>query len=470
MASPFVAGVSVLVREAMQLAGYESIDQDRIEAHLRETADRCDDPASEQTYLRMNVRRAIDDLLAEGHAGSDSSEQSIFVHGRALHVSGTSDVNTIQVDLRTQLRVAVNGDVYEFARSSLDRLLVQGSGSFSTAVIHGTAGDETVTGRPDEFQISGGGVHIVVRDVQQVAFHAGGGTDVAHLSDSAGGDRFYAHADRSVLSGVGYRQEVVGFDRVFASATAGGHDEAHFYDSSHNDRFYARPDHWTMSGRGYQNRGSGFDRVQAHATLGGDDQAILYDTAGDDRFHSRVTEASLGSAVRQTRVHGFDRVTAHAVSGGQDHAYFHDSPSADRFEAHPTQATMSGLGYYHRARGFDLYHAQSAGSLDSAELYGSFAEDHLTSGADSVALQGPGYAISVDRFEIVRAAGGGGNDRATLSDVRVDDLTYGLEHATWSQNGVGSRSISDFAVIMLATGRGEADLVALQYVFREAGR
>jgi subtilisin family serine protease len=73
MATPYVAGVSTLVRQAMQFAGRTSITQNDIYDHLRRTADRVWDSATNQSYLRINVGRAIDALMPRADSDSATS-------------------------------------------------------------------------------------------------------------------------------------------------------------------------------------------------------------------------------------------------------------------------------------------------------------------------------------------------------------------------------------------------------------
>jgi len=63
MATPYVAGASVLIREAMTQAGRTGIDQDAIYQVMRETADPLFDAETGETYLSLNVERAIDSIL-----------------------------------------------------------------------------------------------------------------------------------------------------------------------------------------------------------------------------------------------------------------------------------------------------------------------------------------------------------------------------------------------------------------------
>ena len=71
MASPYLAGISVLVREAMQFAGVPHVSQDDIYAVLRDTADSVWDPITSQHYQRVNVEEAIHSVMPKDDYGSD---------------------------------------------------------------------------------------------------------------------------------------------------------------------------------------------------------------------------------------------------------------------------------------------------------------------------------------------------------------------------------------------------------------
>lgn len=70
MAAPYVAGASVLVREAMEFVGYTNITQDTIYDHMMSTADEIFDTATNATYKRLNVGAAIAALMPEDDFGS----------------------------------------------------------------------------------------------------------------------------------------------------------------------------------------------------------------------------------------------------------------------------------------------------------------------------------------------------------------------------------------------------------------
>lgn len=68
--APYLAGASVLVREAMELVGRQNIDQQLIYDHLRSTADTILDAATGQEYLRLNMATAIAALMPADDFGS----------------------------------------------------------------------------------------------------------------------------------------------------------------------------------------------------------------------------------------------------------------------------------------------------------------------------------------------------------------------------------------------------------------
>ena len=70
MAAPYVAGTSVLLRQAIDFAGMQNITQDMIYGIMRNTADLFFDSATNQSYHRLNFGRAIDSVMPEDDYGS----------------------------------------------------------------------------------------------------------------------------------------------------------------------------------------------------------------------------------------------------------------------------------------------------------------------------------------------------------------------------------------------------------------
>jgi hypothetical protein len=131
---------------------------------------------------------------------------------------------------------------------------------------------------------------------------------------------------------------------------------------------------------------------------------------------------------------------------------------------------MSGVGYYNYARGFGHFSAVASNGRDTAQLAGSFADETLESSAQLTELRGRGFRISAERFESVRVTGGGGSDQATFRDVKPGDRVSGRATLASIENAASARSVDGFADVLLIGDQVNADLAALEYVFRQAGR
>ena len=71
MSAPYVAGASVLVRQAMEMTGYAGINLTTIADHLHATADAVYDALTSHTYDRLNLERAIDTLIPGDSVGDN---------------------------------------------------------------------------------------------------------------------------------------------------------------------------------------------------------------------------------------------------------------------------------------------------------------------------------------------------------------------------------------------------------------
>ena len=86
MAAPYVAGASVLIREALEFVGVTNVNQDMIYDWMRNTADTVYDSATGQNYFRLNVGRALDAILPNDEFGSTAGS----AHGLGVVVDTVS--------------------------------------------------------------------------------------------------------------------------------------------------------------------------------------------------------------------------------------------------------------------------------------------------------------------------------------------------------------------------------------------
>ena len=104
-----------------------------------------------------------------------------------------------------------------------------------------------------------------------------GSGDVAHLSDSAGDDRFVGRPTYSKLTGDDFFYRAKGFDEVYASAGE-GNDEAELYDSDSDDLLEAGTDWARLSANSddydFLYEVLAFNAVTAKATTGTDTKDV----------------------------------------------------------------------------------------------------------------------------------------------------------------------------------------------------
>ncbi len=112
MASPYVAGASVLVRQAMEMAGWSNITVDSIAEHLHNTADSVFDSITRASYDRLDLQQAIDAIIPDDNVG-DTSATAMSLNLTSGLTSGHWDgwINSLQDD-----------DLYRFTANSSGRL------------------------------------------------------------------------------------------------------------------------------------------------------------------------------------------------------------------------------------------------------------------------------------------------------------------------------------------------------------
>ncbi len=117
MASPYVAGASVLVREAMEFVGYTNITQDTIYNHMIATSDSFFDSATNQSYSRLNLEAAIDALMPTDDYGStEAGAYSLGTLSSNISLSGhigtlnDKDFFTFTADVAGTVSMSVTGD------------------------------------------------------------------------------------------------------------------------------------------------------------------------------------------------------------------------------------------------------------------------------------------------------------------------------------------------------------------------
>ncbi len=487
MAAPYLAGASVLVREAMKDLGQTLVTQDGIYDLMRNTADSVYDSVTKLSYKKLNLQRALDTLVGADEAGDTStsgrvigsltqqtiisgtigrlSDKDFFqftasATGKAtftITASGSLASNwlttgsgvSIQGNKLTMDMVA--GQTYSFGLQTLD-----GIGRYSistqiqanpTEVISATnlgtitqtrINDTKLTGdvwyqvtasrtgtfsAEAMFQNSQGNIDLEVYDAQRNLLGTSKGTGNSERIDFS--------VDSGSIYFVRARGTNADVDLRLTNlvSTRGNNVEAS--GTAGDDTFVwsaGTRQTLTVNGVSYSLAGTSQVTVAAGA---GNDTVTLQGGGGAEQITLRQNRAEL---VGSNYSFSIDNTETVRVRGSQnDQVTFYDTAGNDTFEASPRTASMRGLNYSATADGFGSVVAiANNGGLDTARLYDSAGNDRLTGTASEVLLRGGNFSLSANGFERTTVvANSGGYDTASLSMRSSRDVyTPGSKTAT----------------------------------------
>ena len=478
MASPYVAGSSVLVREAMEFAGYQNITQDMIYDHMRDTADMFWDSATSQSYHRLNLGAALDALIPNDDFGStlgaahdlgalaDASPQEMagiigrlddvdffsFTAGATGNVSldvSSSDGsvawdtsalstfveqgNTLSFDVIAgqtyTVGVSASGELahYDLALDLTATAINWGAVNFEQFADQTNAGDTWYT-----FQATRDGI----LSVEALFAQAGGDVDLEIYN--ANGDLLASsttvtdneRVDVTAAAGESFLLKVSGSNNdidfrltnlvsqsgtsVSVAGTTGDDSFTFAAGTTHN---------LSINGVSYQFDASATNDFSFDGDAG-DDSATVTGTAADDVVTFYPTSLTASGTNYELNTSSIE--TQHVESGGgNDQAYFYDSDGNDRFVATQDYAYLSGDGFLNHASGFDraYAHATAGGDNDRAYFYDSDGNDRFVATQDYAYLSGDGFFNHASGFDraYAYATAGGENDRAYFYDSDGND-------------------------------------------------
>jgi subtilisin family serine protease len=479
MASPYVAGASVLIREAMQFVGYSNITQDTIYDHMRATADSFYDSATSQYYKRLNLESAIDALMPSDDYGSSvasafnlgalfGSEEISGLIGKLSDsdyfrfTAGTDGTITLTADTTHTLRASwnlnngagvvsgPNGSVFTFdvvaGQSYVIGLATSGGiGYYDLDINFENSIDFTDWGdvRYDEHSnVSNSGEAWY----RLTATRTGYFTALATFNGAAGNVDLVLY--NSNMQQVGTRVAGLNSERINVMGSNG----AQFYLCVQGDNadidfqfvnlvtrtgstvtvtgtpqadtlsFAAGSTHTvSINGVSYDFSSSSVNRFYLNGR-DGQDVVTLTGTSGNETASIRTTTSVL--------VGSNFRVTATGVknghvdgNGGYDTVSFYDSTRDDSLSAWSDHIVFSGTGFQNEATDFDRTFVRSRFGNDTAHLYDSSGNDTYSTWRNRAAMYGDGFFNDTRDFAVTYGHAGDGNDRAFFRDSSGND-TY----------------------------------------------
>jgi subtilisin family serine protease len=496
MAAPYVAGASVLIRQAMQFVGMTNINQDTIYNHMMATADSFYDAATSLNYKRLNLARAIDALMpADDYGSIAAAAHNLGTINGATSTNGRigqlTDVDFFQFTAaaNTQITFTANGSTgfnpsWQLVGATA---ISQSGGSISFNVLAGqtyTVGLSSPTAMATYTLTTsvGASIPISITDWGSVAFNQ-------FLGTAADSDQWY----RVQASQAGYLTALGVFNQAGGSATvqiynasmqllSGGATGASWTAASilasANATYYlkvtgANADvdlslcnlvsqsgstvtvtgtsgndyfHFDAGARALWINGIYYafgTPITVNVNLGaGADTAVLYGTSGADTATLRFGSAALAGAGYTATVLGAEAVTAYG-NGGADQAHLYDSAGNDLYRTYANHVDMTGQGQTLAAWNFALTTGYASTGYDQVQNYDSTGNDEYRTYFDRTIMSGAGYANEARGFDTTFGYASQGVDRVYSHDSANNDwydayancvVMYGGTHADIAYN------------------------------------
>jgi subtilisin family serine protease len=511
MAAPFIAGVSVLLREAMEIAGMTNITEDSIYSIMRNTADVVYDPVTSADYLRINVDRALASIMPADDYGNTPSRadrlgttSSATVSGligtlsdhddftftaaatgsASVTVTGKDELHAVLQRVGGASQASNGGDTISFnvvagQSYTIDLSSSQGIGRYSLGL--NITAPPLALGVVDSLELN----HQNLSGAQSYSFTASrngivtvqalGGTGNANVAifnsaqqpiasiggpspgradvNATAGEVFYVRVSGGASDGTLRITNLVSQSgsTLNVSGTAG------------NDSFQF------VAGSGFQLTVDGTTYSYAAGTLhtinfsggGGNDSIKFTGGSGNESAVFSSAGLQLSGPNYQLRTSGFESITV--VAGlGANNATLYGSTGGSTYISIPTAGVLQGLGYYYGAYGFQTIDVvAAAGGTNNAYFYDSPGNDVFTASASSAQMVGTGFSNHAVGFNSVSAwFNNGGQDVANLSDSMGNSTLVAAPHVA-SLTGAGyTITVNGFSQLQATASQGtnHADL------------
>ncbi len=510
MAAPYVAGASVIVREAMQFVGMTGITQDKIYDHLIANADTFFDSATNQNYKRLNLGRAIDALMPEDDYGSSvetaynlgsigGTLQSQMAMSGVIGKLDDADYFTFTATATGRATFNTSAGTHHFAASW------QGMGAAGWSLNAGSGyAMDVVAGQTYTVALSssGGlgyyGLNVSFESTFSFVDWGAVGAQQTKSNLSTSGEQWYRiSASRSgyltvdaVAGGANVTVDLYNANQQLL-AQGGAGDRVDTL-ATEGQAFYIRVggtasgvglrltnavgvsgsavtvtgtagDDWitfragptltvAINGVGYGFNASLYRETLIVAGAGQDTVSVYGTPAGENATlskHSGVVTGEFGSVT----VSAAQRINV-IGGGGGDVAIFTGTAGNDEFAGYLDRSHLSGVGYFNYVEGFSHTTAISSGGVDIARFYDSAGDDLFESTDAGSRLSGAGFSNGATGFQRVFAYASTGNDTASLGDTAGDDAFTAFVDRSYLAGGATFRYAQGFSSVSAASTRG----------------
>jgi hypothetical protein len=527
-AAPFVAGASVLLRQAFDFVGQSQVTQDDIYDVMMATADQIWDERTDQYYSRLNLDAAIEYIMPDDDFGSSEATAKRLgaVSASAKSVSGTigrlGDVDFFRFVAGqsgvASLRLASDAGVDFGDVKGADSVQRGDDGQLLFEVV---AGQEYIVGVEAGNQLAHYEMSIDVNlpaqalDLGVVDFHAienlrlegeswyrvaaqrtGTLTVDARFRNAAGDVNLEIYdGSRTIMASSGSRSNIERIDvdvragdellvRVVGNnpnvdlritnlvTRSGNRVVVQGTDSQDDFRFRTGALHSVdVNGVRYRFNIEQVSQVEFDGG-GGEDSIVMSGTAGRERAVLRPGEATLsGDAVRAI-ARAVENVRLQS-GGGRDSVRFHDTHGDEVFNADARSARMRGVNFVHRAFGFSVVQAYASDGRDRAMLSDSRGDDDFIGRDTHSIFKGTGFYLYVAGFDTVSARSRYGDDRAVFHDATGDQRFVSRQTASYIRGDnyyIHGQGFSQVDALATHGGHDQAQFYDVKRLDRATGR
>lgn len=481
MASPYVAGASVLVREAMEMVGVQDVSPSRIIDWLHQTADTVFDKLTNASYNRLNLQTAIDTLLPDDLV-SDVGAQSQTIVIEQPSIDGW--INHLS-----------DRDTYRFVAKAAGQLTIDANSqwvdSLRWELTGGNAGTRSGDLEPQTLRVQAGqSYELRVSAEQEIGPFQVGLKFVADpadanlpanpspvgvstelgivdylIKDVAAGARYRATATHDGLFTVQWNNsDAPTGTLVVRDAVGNVHSDATW------ENGILRLDINATTGQSFDIQIPGIKSDTGHLSLVNviqlqNNHLSVHDTSESDSIKldlSRSFDLEFG-AVRYAFPN--NQVAQVTIDGqiNNDQLTIIGSPLADKVELRPGLTAIENSGLSVIARNIEQVNfVGDSGTPDRVYLYDSNGDDRLNIRPESAELDGSGYRFTVHQVDrIFVHSTGSGQDLAYLYDSAGDDQLSVRPQFTsiWGRDYFNSiRGFERVYVYATAGGTDTADL------------
>jgi hypothetical protein len=389
MASPYIAGASVLIRQAMQFAGYTNITQDTIYNHMMATATSFVDSVTGLTFKRLNLSAAINALMPADEYGSTVAT--------AYNMGSLSTTKSYDGTIGTVSDV----DYFKFTAASSGRVTLGVSNTTDNmdAAWSLSGGTGTLSNNGDTFSFD-----VVAGQTYTVGLSSSGG--IGHYKLNASLANSFSYTDWGSVSFSQLNNLAVNgqaWYRVTASRTGYLTVEGLF--DSQSGQVSLQLYNSSMQPLVTGNSANGTSRVDTYATVGQQFYVCVSGTNSSVDYRLSNLVSVSGTTVNITGTSGDDTL---AFTAGSTHT-----------------VTINGVTHDFSALAVSAFNFAGGTGTDSLTMTGTAAVETATLRVGTASLLGTGYTVWATSIEQSTVYSGGGNDIGNLYDSAGDDNFYG---------------------------------------------